>query len=98
VDLLDVNESDIAPGDPAKLTALGRAASSPSPGSSSGAGIAATAADRPNARDELWIPVVLVALVLLSLEWLVYERDTVARLRRGAVARLRGGRRPAGSA
>ena len=93
-----MNESDIAPGDPAKLTALGRAASSPAPGASTSPGTAAAAADRPNARDELWIPVVLVALVLLSLEWLIYERDTLARLRRSAAARFGGGRRPAGSA
>ena len=50
---------------------------------------------RPNARDELWIPIVLVALLVLTLEWLVYERDTLARLRRGLAARFRGAR-PAG--
>ena len=37
---------------------------------------------RPNARDEIWIPIVLIALLVLTLEWLVYERDTLARIRR----------------
>ncbi len=85
VDLLDVDESVIAPGDPAKLTALGTTTGGP--GTGAGAPI-----ERPNARDELWIPIVLLALVLLTLEWLVYERDTLARVRRAVAARL--GRRP----
>ncbi len=37
----------------------------------------------------------LVALLVLTLEWLVYERDTLARLRRAVSSRLRGSR-PAG--
>ena len=90
VDLLDVNESMIAPGDIAKLTAMGKPAASPGTGTGGGAAV-----DRPNARDELWIPVVLVALLVLTVEWLVYERDTLARLRRAVTARLRG-TRPAG--
>lgn len=89
VDLLDVDESVIAPGDPAKLTALGTA-----PGTGAGTGSGAPA-ERPNARDELWIPIVLTALVLLTLEWLVYERDTLARIRRAVAARL-GRSRPSG--
>ena len=90
VDLLDVDESNIAPGDIAALTALGQPAASPAPGQSDdpGAGAAASG-ERPMARDELWIPIVLVALLVLTLEWLVYERDTLARLRRAVVARLR---------
>jgi hypothetical protein len=102
VDLLDVDESTIAPGDAAKLTALGAVAaaaggagSSPdaaaSPGASAGAsggGSTGVAESRPNARDELWIPIVLVALLLLTAEWLVYERDTLARLRRALAGRL----------
>ncbi len=92
VALLDVDESRIAPGDTAKLTSLGKPAASPGP--STGAGAGATA-ERPNARDEIWIPIVLIALLVLTFEWLVYERDTLARLRRGLVARLRG-TRPAG--
>jgi hypothetical protein len=90
VDLLDVDESNIAPGDPAKLTALGKLAASPNPSAGTGtAGIAA--AKEPAARDELWIPIVLIALLVLTAEWLVYERDTVSRLRRRVVGRVRGG-------
>lgn len=90
VGLLDVDESRIAPGDIAKLTALGKPAASP--GTGAGAG---TTDPRPNARDEIWIPIVLLALLVLTIEWLVYERDTLARLRRAIVARVRG-TRPAG--
>jgi hypothetical protein len=48
-------------------------------------------AKEPAARDELWIPIVAVALVLLTIEWFVYERDTLARLRRRVVGKVRGG-------
>jgi Ca-activated chloride channel family protein len=89
VGLLDVDESRIAPGDTAQLTSLGQPAASPGTGTGSGAG---APVERPNARDEIWIPIVLVALLVLTFEWLVYERDTLARLRRGFAARLRGGR------
>ncbi len=89
VDMLDVDESRIAPGDAGKLTALGRAAAEPGTGSGG-----AAAVERPNARDELWIPIVLVALIILTAEWLVYERDTLARLRRSLAARF-GRSRPA---
>jgi Ca-activated chloride channel family protein len=94
VDLLDIEESDIAPGDIAVLTALGRPAGSPGPGASGEPASGAGAGARPDARDELWVPVVLIALLVLTAEWLVYERDTLARLRRGAASRLR--RIPAG--
>jgi hypothetical protein len=87
VDLLDVDESVIAPGDPAKLSALGTQAS--------GAGTGEVPVERPDARDELWIPIALIALIVLTLEWLVYERDTLARLRRAVSARL-GRSRPTG--
>jgi hypothetical protein len=83
VALLDVDESRIAPGDPAKLQALGRTAAG---------GGASPDEPRPNARDEIWIPIVLIALVVLTVEWLVYERDSLARLRRGLAARVRGSR------
>jgi hypothetical protein len=86
VDLLDVGESRIAPGDPGAIAGLGATAS---PGTGGAADV------RPNARDEIWIPIVLIALLVLTLEWLVYERDTLARLRRGISTRLRGSR-PAG--
>jgi len=91
VDLLDVDESRIAPGDAAKLTALGAPAASP--GVVAG-GAAGPADDRPNARDELWIPIVLIALLVLTMEWLVYERDTFARLRRSIAHRIGRGRTP----
>jgi hypothetical protein len=89
VDLLNVDESVIAPGDPARLAALG---TSHGTGSATGG---APPVERPNARDELWIPIVLIALVLLTIEWLVYERDTLARLRRAVAARV-GRSRPSG--
>jgi hypothetical protein len=83
VDLLDVDESRIAPGDAAKLTALGQTAAGPGTGSGGPAAV-----ERPNARDELWIPIVLIALLVLTAEWLVYERDTLARLRRALATRF----------
>jgi Ca-activated chloride channel family protein len=88
VDLLDVDESRIAPGDAATLTGLGAAVVEPGAGGS-------PVADRPNARDELWIPIVLLALLVLTVEWLVYERDTLARVGRAVASRL--GRRKAPS-
>ena len=51
---------------------------------------------RPTTRDELWIPIVLLVLIALCVEWAVYHRDAVARIRRGFAARL--GRAPGGSA
>jgi hypothetical protein len=87
VDLFDVDESTIAPGSAATLEALG---------TPRGTGPGAVPADRPDARDELWLPILLVVLVLLLVEWLVYERDALARLRRGIGERL-GRTRPAGT-
>ena len=97
VDLFDAAESNIAPGSPAAIEALGGAAigapsaapASATPGSSgpvptgatSGAGSAAD--ERPPARDELWVPIVLLVLLVLLVEWLVYQRDAVLRLWRG---------------
>jgi hypothetical protein len=85
VDLLDVDESRIAPGDAAILTGLGAPVASPGTGTG---GTAGAPVERPNARDELWIPIVLIALLVLTAEWLVYERDTLARLRRSLAGRL----------
>jgi Ca-activated chloride channel family protein len=97
VDLFDPNESDLAPGSPSAIVALGRqpgasgtpggsgaptAAPTLAPGASAGPG-AATADGRPVARDELWFVIVLVVLVVLTAEWLVYHRDAVTRLWRG---------------
>ncbi|HLA15900.1 MAG TPA: VWA domain-containing protein [Candidatus Limnocylindrales bacterium] len=77
VDLFDVAESSIAPGSSAAIEALGT-------GTSGGS----APIDRPNARDELWAPLLLIVLAILLIEWAVYERDALARLRRGLAARL----------
>jgi hypothetical protein len=52
------------------------------PGPSGSPAGAATEPRQP-ARDELWIPIVLVVLGILLIEWLVYQRDAVTRLWRG---------------
>jgi hypothetical protein len=88
VSLLDVDESRIAPGDTSKLQAMGAPVANPGAGGTPGE------ESRPNARDEIWIPILLVALAVLTIEWLVYERDTLARFRRGVVSRLRRGDQP----
>jgi len=77
VDLFDVGESTIAPGSAAAIEALGT-------GSTGGA----VPADRPSARDELWAPLLLIVLAILLVEWAVYERDALARFRRGLPERL----------
>ena len=77
-----MDESTIAPGSAATIESLGATPStSPQPG-------AGSAEPRPAARDELWIPLVLLVLLGLSIEWAVYHRDAVTRLRRGFLARL----------
>ena len=87
VDLFDVDESTIAPGSVAAIEALGvRPAPSASPGAGTGQGSPAVA--RPTARDELWVPIVLLVLIGLSVEWAVYHRDALTRMRRGLGARL----------
>jgi hypothetical protein len=84
VDLFDVDESTIAPGGAAAIEALGTGpAPSVVPGTGSG-----EVTTRPSARDELWVPIVLLALLVLSIEWAVYHRDALIRIRRGFVARL----------
>ncbi|HSO28767.1 MAG TPA: VWA domain-containing protein [Candidatus Sulfomarinibacteraceae bacterium] len=99
VDLFDPAESNIAPGSAAAIEALGGlgTAASPAPSGSaaptaspsgSGSGAGAATDDRPPARDELWVPIVLLVLVVLLAEWLVYQRDAVMRLWRGLRARL----------
>jgi hypothetical protein len=81
VDLFDVDESTIAPGSAATIEALGRpGGSTPAPGGD--------VIERPTTRDELWIPVVLAVLGFLCLEWGMYHRDAVVRLRRSLAARL----------
>ena len=44
--------------------------------------------DRRPARDELWVPIVLLVLAVLMIEYAVYQRDALIRLWRGATARL----------
>lgn len=93
VDLFDVAESNIAPGAPAALTALGGGGGgSPAPGAS-GAPAPAAPTDRPAARDELWGPLLLVVLAVLMVEWAVYQRDALTRGWRTLTGRIR---RPAG--
>jgi Ca-activated chloride channel family protein len=82
VDLFDVDESRIAPGSAASIEALGGPAASSAPGAGS------NATDRPSTRDELWVPLVLLILVALCVEWAVYHRDALIRLRRGLGARF----------
>lgn len=90
VDLFDIDESTIAPGSAAAIEALGEApVASPAPGVS---GTPAT--ERPTARDELWVPIVLLVLVALCVEWALYHRDGVVRLQRSLGARF-GRRGPA---
>jgi hypothetical protein len=88
VDLFDVNESTIAPGSAAAIEALGTtAAASPGPGASGTPEGAAT--QRPTTRDELWVPLVLLVLAFLCVEWALYHRDGVVRIRRALAMRMR---------
>jgi Ca-activated chloride channel family protein len=93
VDLFDPSESTIAPGSASAIDSLGGVVPGPSvtpgasPTSSASPGPSATpgsgaVTDRPPARDELWVPIVLIALLVLVVEWVVYHRDTALRLRR----------------
>ena len=85
VDLFDVNESTIAPGSAANIEALGvMPSASPVPGTTTGT----PATDRPTTRDELWVPIVLLVLLALCVEWAVYHRDALLRLRHWLGARL----------
>jgi len=84
VDLFDVDESTIAPGSAAAIEALGEApTASPAPGSGGG-----PVTERPTARDELWVPIVLIVLVALCVEWALYHRDGVVRLQRALRTRF----------
>ena len=87
VDLFDVDESTIAPGSAAAIEALGTAPdASPSPGTGAGGG--GTVTERPTTRDELWVPIVLLVLVVLCVEWAMSHRDGLIRIRRGLATRL----------
>jgi hypothetical protein len=97
VNLFDVDESTITPGSGAGLEALGTTAGGAPSGSPAPAGATDPAATRPAARDELWIPLLVIALVVLCIEWAVYERDSLSRGRRALLARLgRPGATPGG--
>ena len=80
VDLFAPDESNIQPGDGARIAAVGTDA----PDEPAAAGVA---------RDEFWPLLVLLALGFLLVEWLVYERDGARRIvgaiRRGVPLRLR---------
>jgi hypothetical protein len=80
--LFDPGESAVAPGDPVRISDLGR-------------GRPAAAGGDLTARNEWWWPLALAAFVLLLAEWILFHRPTrraIARLRR------RGPRLPAASA
>ncbi len=97
VDLFDVGESNIAPGNASAISALGNSGTTGATPGASGApapsGNGTAVAQRPAARDELWGPILLIALAVLSVEWAVYQRDALIRVWRGIGARRR---RPAG--
>jgi len=79
VDLFSAEESNIRPGDGARIASLG----SDTPSDPATAGVA---------RDEFWPLLVALTLVFLVAEWLVYERDGARRLLQGVrqgVRRLR---------
>ena len=84
VDLFEVTESNIAPGNPATIAALGTATGA-SPSASPGT--APQSAERPRARDELWWPIALIAVGVLCVEWAVYQRDALIRTWRSVSGR-----------
>jgi Ca-activated chloride channel family protein len=89
VDLFDVDESAIAPGPNRVLEDLGRAQPDAAESGATSGPDAAAIASRPAARDELWIPIVLIVLVGLCVEWTLYHRDAVLRGWRAVTRRLR---------
>jgi len=82
VALFDVGESTIAPGSAARIETLGTVGQAPVDDGS----------PRPTSRDELWTPLVLIVLAVLCVEWMLYHRDGVIRIRRALTSRL--GRAP----
>src|SRR6476646_2944506 len=92
VDLFDVGESAIAPGSVQALEELGTGPGAGPSGAPASGGQPEAAATRPNAHDEIWIPIALGVLVLLCVEWIVYHRDAVQRGWRAVGGRL--GRAP----
>ena len=69
MDLFSDTESAIAPGDGARLEALGTATTGPE-----------AAADTGTARDEGWPPLVALILAIMLAEWALYERDGARRI------------------
>ena len=63
VNLFSADESDVAPGDPARITEMGRVSSTDD------------GAAQPT-RAEWWWPLALAALALLAVEWLLFHRPT----------------------
>ena len=82
VDMFSSDESNIRPGDGARLVALGTAA----PPDEAAAG---------TARDEFWPLLAALTLLFLIIEWLVYERDGARRVLNGVRGALRLPRRRA---
>jgi hypothetical protein len=66
VDLFSAEESNIAPGDGARISSLGAAVPDDVQSGTS--------------RDEFWPLLVVLALLFLIIEWLVYERDGARRI------------------
>ena len=63
INLFSVDESDVAPGDPQRITEMGRVTTADQP------------ASQPT-RAEWWWPLALAALALLAIEWLLFHRPT----------------------
>jgi hypothetical protein len=70
VDLFSPEESNIRPGDGARIASLG-------------ADVPEAAQEPGMARDEFWPLLVTLALIFLLVEWLVYERDGARRILNG---------------
>jgi hypothetical protein len=87
VALFDVDESTIAPGSAAAIEALGLG-SVTDPGASPGTTGGPTGVEPATSRDELWVPLVLLVLLALCVEWAVYHRDGLMLLRRRLAVRL----------
>ena len=71
--------------------ALGCASGEATPLPEPGSGGTGTTTERPTSRDELWVPIVLLVLVALCIEWAIYHRDGLIRIRRALAFRLAGG-------
>ena len=87
VDLFDVDRSTIAPGSAAAIEALGTAAGG-EPARVRALHSGQATVERPTTRDELWVPIVLAILAFLCIEWALYHRDGLIRMRRSLAARF----------